>query len=219
VIKRIFDICFSLLVLILCLPVFVLVASAIKLSSPGPIFYRALRVGKNNANFQMYKFRTMNVSNHGPVITSLRDTRIFRVGSVLRKLKLDELPQFLNVLIGQMSIVGPRPEDPKIVSENYLPWMLETLAVAPGITSPGAVFYYAHGEAMIDPNAPEKSYVDKVLPLKLAVERAYLDRANFVSDLYYIWLTALAIVSHAFGVTLELPAQDTERAKNWTSVI
>jgi lipopolysaccharide/colanic/teichoic acid biosynthesis glycosyltransferase len=71
----------------------------------------------------------MNVSNHGPVITSLRDTRIFRVGSVLRKLKLDELPQFLNVLIGQMSIVGPRPEDPKIVSENYLPWMLETLGL------------------------------------------------------------------------------------------
>jgi hypothetical protein len=72
---------------------------------------------------------------------------------------------------------------------------------------------------MIDPNAPEKSYVDKVLPLKLAVERAYLDRANFVSDLYYIWLTALAIVGHALGVTLELPAQDTERAKNWTSII
>jgi len=131
---------------------------------------------------------------------------------MLRKLKVDELPQLLNVLKGEMSIVGPRPEDPDIVRNHYTPWMLETLVVCPGITGPGAVFYYTRGEKLIDASDPETSYIDRLLVPKLAIERAYLDRATIWRDLAAIAKTIFAIVAAALGASLNLSQHDIKEA-------
>lgn len=213
--KRLFDIVFSAAFLIAASPILLFCAIGIKISSPGPILYPAIRVGRGNASFTMYKFRTMGIANEGAVITAQNDPRIFRCGKILRKTKLDEFPQFINVLMGQMSVVGPRPEDPKIVNESYTDWMLETLSVRPGITSPGAVFYYAYGESLIDPDAPEASYVDTLLPPKLAIERGYIDRATFPRDLKVICYTAAAVFGEVIGFQVKPPRADIEAATPW----
>ena len=121
----------------------------------------------------------------------------FAFGAFLRKAKIDELPQFWNVLKGDMSIVGPRPEDPRIVSGYYTDWMRETLAVRPGVTSPGALWGYTHGEVLLEPTDPEGSYVRRQMPVKLAIERAYLEHATFLRDvgvvLRTVWTVLLII--------------------------
>lgn len=213
--KRLFDIVISLVVLVAVSPLLLISAAAIRLTSPGPILYRAIRVGRNGEHFEMLKFRSMHVSSGGAVITSSGDARIFPVGRLLRRSKLDELPQFINVLEGRMSIVGPRPEDPKIVDQFYTPWMRETLKVRPGITSPGAIFYYACGEKMIDDGDPERSYVENFLPPKLAVERAYLDRATLGSDVVVVLRTAAAILGDAIGRPVFPSTHDLSAATAW----
>lgn len=213
--KRVADIVLSLILLISFSPVLALAAIGVRLSSNGPIFFRAQRVGRGGIPFKMLKFRTMHVHLSGPVITSHGDSRIFAFGSFLRKSKIDELPQFYNVLKGDLSVVGPRPEDPKIVSEHYTDWMMETLDVRPGITSPGAVYYYLLGEELVDPIDPEGSYVERLLPAKLAVERAYLERANFFSDLKVVGLTAIAVLGPPFGLHVKPDARDLAAAEYW----
>lgn len=213
--KRVADIVLSLILLISLSPVLALAAIGVRLSSNGPIFFRAQRVGRGGIPFKMLKFRTMHVHSGGPVITSHGDSRIFPFGSFLRKSKIDELPQFYNVLKGDLSVVGPRPEDPKIVRKHYTDWMMETLDVRPGITSPGAVYYYLLGEDLVDPIHPERSYVERLLPAKLAVERAYLERANFFSDLKVVGLTALAVLGPPFGLRVKPDARDLAAAEHW----
>ena len=216
--KRLIDIVLSGVFLVLVSPFLVFAFVGIKLTSPGPVFYTAQRVGKGGAPFSMYKFRTMNVApkdDAGAVITSFGDPRIFKFGALLRKTKIDELPQFLNVLNGDMSVVGPRPEDPKIVTDHYTDWMMETLDVRPGLTSPGAVFYYACGEELIDTADPEGSYVEKLLPLKLAIERGYLARDTVLRDFAVMVRTALAIVREAIGRPLRANADDIAAASDW----
>ncbi|MEM9138193.1 MAG: sugar transferase [Pseudomonadota bacterium] len=213
--KRGFDILFAASLLVVASPLFLLAAVGILVASPGPVFYRARRAGVGNRPFEMLKFRSMHVNQGGAVITSAGDARIFGFGKFLRKSKIDELPQFLNVLTGDMSVVGPRPEDPKIVDQHYTDWMMETLAVRPGITSPGAVFYYACAEDLVDSEDPEGSYVEKLLPPKLAVEMAYLQRANFVSDLFVIFHTAAAIVGEVIGRSVAPSDRDLQAATRW----
>ncbi len=213
--KRAFDVVFSASVLILFLPVMLICAIGVKLTSQGPIFYGAHRVGCNASEFRMLKFRTMAAEGGGAVITGHNDPRVFPFGAILRKLKLDELPQFLNVLLGDMSVVGPRPEDPKIVAEHYTDWMRETLGVRPGITSPGAVFYYAFGEQLIDSDHPEESYVERLLPTKLAVERAYLERATLLSDIRIIIQTARVIFAQFTGRDFRADRTDIDGALVW----
>lgn len=213
--KRAFDIVFSGAVLVLTSPILAICALGVALSSRGPILYAAQRVGQNGHIFAMYKFRTMRLHAGGAVITGARDPRIFRFGGLLRKLKLDELPQFFNVIRGDMAIVGPRPEDPKIVDEHYTDWMRETLAVRPGITSPGAVFYYACGEQLVDDDAPETSYVARLLPAKLAVERGYLERATFLSDLAVIIRTVFAVLGEMSGRPMRPDPSDIDAATRW----
>jgi lipopolysaccharide/colanic/teichoic acid biosynthesis glycosyltransferase len=213
--KRAFDIVFALLVLMCASPILLVSAIGILLSSPGPMIHVAQRVGKNGALFRMLKFRTMHIRPGGAVITSSSDPRVFPFGAFLRKTKIDEIPQFINVLRGQMSVVGPRPEDPKIVELHYSTWMKETLRVAPGITSAGSIFYYAHGEDLISNDDPESSYVEKLLPPKLAIERAYMDRSWFLTDLHYVMLTIASVVGKLAGFKVEVPLQDLMRARNW----
>lgn len=216
--KRTTDVVFALVVLALMSPVLLLAAVGVRLSSSGPILYRAERVGRHGKNFEMFKFRTMHVNSNGPVITSHGDSRIFPFGSFLRKSKIDELPQFYNVLKGDISVVGPRPEDPKIVNEHYTNWMLETLTVRPGITSLGALYYYLNGETLVDPSAPEHSYVEHLLPPKLAVERAYLERASFTNDMKVVVLTAMAIFGSPLGLRFKLTQRDLVAAERWAPV-
>ena len=214
--KRGFDIGLALLALVLTSPLLVLAALGVKLTSPGPILYRAKRAGLHGAPFEMLKFRTMHVgSDRSSAITAPGDRRVFGFGALLRKLKIDELPQFWNILSGDISVVGPRPEDPAIVARVYTDWMRETLGVRPGITGPGSVYGYIYGDALLDAADPEGSYARALLPPKLALERAYLDRASLRGDLGYIALTAWAICAHLLGRPVALPRVDVEAAHRW----
>lgn len=215
-IKRLFDIVVAALALLVAAPFIVVAAIGIMLTSPGPIFYRARRAGRDGALFTMYKLRTMHVAqNEASSITSPGDSRIFPFGNLIRRLKIDELPQFWNILNGNMSFVGPRPEAPDIVEKHYSDWMHETLQIRPGVTSPGAIYNYLMADTLLEDSDPEGSYVRNLLPPKLALERAYLERANFFSDLTYIVLTAWAIMAHVLGRDVRLPEADIKNARRW----
>ncbi len=193
VFKRALDIVLAGIGFVFTSPLFVVAAVAIKLSSSGPVFYRAQRAGKGGVPFVMLKFRTMRVgADAASRITAGEDDRIFPTGRVLRRFKLDELPQLLNVLRGEMSIVGPRPEDLSIVEEHYTSWMRETLAVAPGITSPGSLHGTMLGDELGSAD-PEADYLRDVLPLKLALELQYVRNASLTTDLRLIVRTVLLI--------------------------
>lgn len=216
--KRGFDITVALVFLVLTAPLMAVAATGIKLASPGPVFYRARRVGRDGAVFEMLKFRSMHLARpgqEGDAITAHGDARVFRFGALLRRLKIDEMPQAVNVLRGDMSVVGPRPEDPGIVARAYSDWMRETLAVRPGLTSPGAVWYYACAEHLISPDDPEGSYTGRVLAPKLAIERAYLERMSFWNDFATAVRTVLAVLGQAAGLTVMPARADLERALDW----
>lgn len=218
--KRLIDIVLAGAMLLLVLPLMLVATIGIKLNSPGPIMYHATRMGMKGKSFTMFKFRSMHeasTNNRGAVITAHGDERIFRFGEILRKTKVDELPQLLNVLLGNMSIVGPRPEDPTIVELYYADWMKDTLSVRPGITSPGSIFYYGSCENLINEEDPEGSYATLILPPKMAVERAYLERATWLSDLVCIAHTALAILGKVTNHPVLPLARDREAALKWVS--
>jgi lipopolysaccharide/colanic/teichoic acid biosynthesis glycosyltransferase len=199
-VKRTLDILMATAGLILAAPVIAPAMLAIKLASPGPALFRAERMGRDGRPFRMVKLRTMHVRCEADSeITAPGDARIFAFGRVLRLTKIDELPQLWNVLKGDMSLVGPRPEAVAIVERDYHGWMLDTLKVRPGITSPGAIFGYTHGDALLDPADPEGSYARDQLPAKLAIELAYIERANIVRDIAVMLRTVSTIVQIAAG--------------------
>lgn len=201
--KRLFDLLFASLGLSVTSPLLLFAVLAVKLSSRGPVFYRAPRVGLKGRTFVMYKIRTMRFDQSDLSdrikITSRTDKRVFAVGQVIRKLKLDELPQLFNVVTGDMSLVGPRPEDPDIVRRYYSGWELETLNVRPGIASPGSLFNYTHGHLYIDDSDPETSYVEIFLPRKLALDMVYIKNARVIYDFKIIWRTVITILLTATG--------------------
>ena len=194
-VKRLFDVFASFIAIILLSPILLLAFLSVRVSSSGPAIYRAQRIGRGGTPFVMHKFRTMHVRpSTGSVITSANDSRIFLVGRILRALKIDELPQLFDVLAGKMSIVGPRPEDPKIVERYYTPLARETLSVAPGLSSPGSIHYYTSSELHVDDGDPERFYVARLLPIKLAMDIVYLRRVSLWYDLTIIAKTAITIV-------------------------
>lgn len=200
-VKRLFDIVLSILVILGFIPLFLLIATSIKLTSKGDIFYRAKRAGAEGKPFILFKFRTMmQDSDIQSEITGLNDSRVFFVGRILRKFKMDELPQFWNVLKGEMSIVGPRPESIAIVERHYNSDLYQsTLSVLPGIASPGSLFNYTHCHEFIDDNDPEASYVSSFLPIKLALEAVYVRNQSFLYDLSIICRTVKTILKIAVG--------------------
>jgi lipopolysaccharide/colanic/teichoic acid biosynthesis glycosyltransferase len=199
--KRLLDIVFASVAFLFSAPLFVFAALGIRISSPGPIFYRALRVGQNGKIFTMYKFRTMDPARSSlrSSITARNDPRIFPFGNLLRRSKIDELPQLINILKGEMSIVGPRAEDPQIVREHYRSAHFETLTVLPGLASPGSLFNFTHGEHLIGCDSPEQYYVGQLLSKKLALDTVYVREASLRYDLAVILRTVWAITSMAFG--------------------
>jgi lipopolysaccharide/colanic/teichoic acid biosynthesis glycosyltransferase len=165
------------------------------LSDNGPIFYRANRIGKGGVTFAVYKFRTMIVDADkiGPAVTASGDSRVTPLGAFLRRTKLDELPQLLNVLNGEMSLVGPRPEDPRYVA-LYTPAQRQILDFVPGITS-AASLTYRHEEQMLTGDDWETVYHQKVMPEKIAIDLAYMASANVITDLKLIFQTVFAMAS------------------------
>ena len=216
--RRAFDIATAATLLVLTAPILAVVAVGIRISSPGPVFHRARRVGRDGMIFQMLKFRSMHVGQPGAAITADRDPRVFGFGRVIRATKLDEVPQMLNVLRGDMAIVGPRPEDPSIVKRAYRGWMLETLSVRPGVTGPGSIFYYGWGEGLIDPADPEGAYIARLLPAKLALERAYMGRATLRSDVMTALRTGMAILGVLVGRPVRPDSRDVAAAEAWAPV-
>ena len=215
--RRLFDVALAGSVLVLASPLLAAGMAGVKLSSPGPVFHRAERIGRGGRTFRMLKLRSMHLGA-GAAITAGRDPRVFPFGRLIRALKIDELPQMWNVLRGDMAIVGPRPEDPGVVARHYTGWMRETLAVRPGLTGPGSIHYYGWGEDLVDPADPEGSYAAHLLPPKLALERAYMERATLLSDISITALTALAILGRVLGRPVPPPAIDVERARTWAEV-
>jgi len=191
--KRTFDFLFSAFFLLILSPVFLLIALLIKLDSPGPVFHRAARVGKDGEPFRLYKFRSMaaDAASKGPGITHQGDPRVTRVGHWLRRFKLDELPQLINVCKGEMSLVGPRPEDPRYVA-MYTPEQRRLLSVRPGITSAASVLYRHEENLLINPDW-EDTYIQVILPEKLKIDLDYIQRRTFATDLLIIWQTFLAL--------------------------
>lgn len=200
-VKRLLDILLSSLALIILSPLFIIAVLGIWFSSSGLTIYRAERAGLNGKSFIMHKFRTMHIQNDGraSAITATNDARIFPFGTFLRKLKIDEIPQLFDVLRGEMSIVGPRPEDLAIVKKHYTHKQKHTLSVKPGLASPGSLYNYTHGHLFLSDKDPEKSYTERLLPIKLDLELVYVNNFSILYDIRLILRTIYTITLLLLG--------------------
>ena len=187
--KRIFDLLLAAAALLLLSPLMLAVALAIRLDSPGPVFFRQQRVGRHGVPFNIHKFRSMRDGAAGPALTVGADPRITRVGAWLRRLRLDELPQLIDVLQGTMSLVGPRPELPRYVAQYPADLRDRVLALRPGITDPSSLAFIDEAELLARAADPEREYVQVILPAKLARAAAYAEHASLASDLGVLWAT------------------------------
>ena len=195
-IKRLFDIVFSLIGLILLLPLLLIIALIIKVESKGSVFYKQVRVGKNNTNFKIFKFRTMFIGSDkkGLLTVGNKDPRVTKTGYFLRKYKLDELPQLINVLLGNMSFVGPRPEVRHYVN-FYSKDDLIILTVKPGITDYASIYFRNEVEILKASDNPEKLYIEQILPKKIALNKQYIENNSLFTDIKIILKTILTIIS------------------------
>jgi lipopolysaccharide/colanic/teichoic acid biosynthesis glycosyltransferase len=194
--KRAFDVLLSSLGLLMLAPVLLGIALAVKLDSRGPVFYRQERVGRHGRVFRIHKFRTMRHDREGAglQITVGRDPRITRVGGWLRDTKLDELAQLLDVWLGDMSLVGPRPEVPRYVAHYPQALKDKVLSVRPGITDIASIEYRDESRILAQAADPEQAYIFEVMPHKLALAAQYVDQASVWMDIRLIWRTVRAIV-------------------------
>lgn len=177
-------------------PLFVILAVWIKLDSSGPVFYRQIRVGRNNRDFKLFKFRSMRVGadKQGLITVGGHDSRITRSGYFIRKYKLDELPQLINVFIGDMSLVGPRPEVRKYV-EMYTPEQMHVLDVRPGITDMASILYRNENELLAQSDDPDRYYVEVVMQDKLRINLEYVAHNSFMYDIRLIFRTFWTIIT------------------------
>ena len=183
--KRVFDLLGASLALLLLLPLMLAIALAIKLDSRGPVFFRQQRVGRRGVPFDIHKFRSMaaDAPQRGPALTVGDDPRITRIGRWLRRTRLDELPQLLDVLAGRMSLVGPRPEVPQYVAHYPSQLRERALSVRPGITDPSSLLYLDEADLLARAADPEREYIEVILPRKLQCAADYAAQANLRSDL------------------------------------
>jgi lipopolysaccharide/colanic/teichoic acid biosynthesis glycosyltransferase len=192
--KRTFDAAAAVVGLVLLSPVFLVVAALIKAQDRGPVFFRQERVGRGGRTFRIHKFRTMRVANAGALITRTDDDRITPVGAFLRRTKLDELPQLIDVLRGDMSIVGPRPEVPRYVAMWGDEARAEILTVRPGISDPASIAFRNEQDVLAAAEDPERHYVEVILPQKVAMYLDYVRTRSFLGDLRVIVGTLAEIV-------------------------
>lgn len=194
-IKRLFDIVSAVIGLSLFLPFFLLICLLIFLTSKGGIFYRQQRVGRDNQHFGLLKFRTMkpNSDKSGQLTVGNNDTRITGIGKFLRKFKLDEIPQLINVIKGEMSIVGPRPEVRKYV-DLYNKEQLKVLSVRPGLTDLASIEFINENELLGNSNDPEKEYIEVIMPQKLELNLQYINSQSFLGDIELVFRTLSRIL-------------------------
>jgi len=188
--KRIFDILFSSFILLCFLPIGLIISFLIVISSPGGIFYRQERIGKGGKPFFILKFRSMrtNSDTKGKLTVGMRDPRITKIGYFIRKYKLDEFPQFINVLKGEMSVVGPRPEVQEYVN-LYNDEQKKVLNVKPGITDYASLYYFKENELLAQSDNPQNTYIEEIMPAKLKLNEKYLENPTVFHDLKIIFLT------------------------------
>ena len=194
--KRLFDIISSIVVVLLGLPFFIIIAVLVVLDGKGGVFYKQERIGRYKCSFKLYKFRTMRPGsdNLGQLTIGSKDTRITTIGYYLRKYKLDEFPQLINVIIGDMSIVGPRPEVVKYVN-LYSEEQLNVLKVRPGLTDYASIIYFKENELLGKAKDPEKVYIQEIMPQKLALNTKYIREKGMLTDLKIILKTLLKIIN------------------------
>lgn len=193
--KRAFDIVVSFLILSVLSPLLLLLAAAIKIDSKGPVFYRQVRVGRYNQDFKIFKFRTMvqNADRVGPALTVGDDPRITRMGRLIRKCRLDEFSQLLNVLGGSMSLVGPRPEVRKYV-DVYTPEYMATLLIRPGITATSSIAFKDEDKLLNSGGDPEQIYIEKILPPKMELNLSYLKNISVWNDIKIMFRTVAEVL-------------------------
>lgn len=193
--KRVFDIAASAVILLILSPFLLLLAAAVKLDSAGPVFYRQVRVGRFGRDFRIFKFRTMvqNADRIGPPLTVGRDPRVTRVGSVIRRFRLDEFSQLLNVLGGSMSLVGPRPEVRRYV-DVYTDEYLATLLIRPGITAPSSIAFKDEDKILNAGGDPERVYIEKILPPKMELNLNYMKKISLLGDIKILLQTVAAVI-------------------------
>ena len=193
--KRLFDILFSLIILILFLPFGIIISLLIVIESKGGIYYKQERIGKNGNPFYLLKFRSMrtDADKLGKLTVGMRDPRITRIGYFIRKFKLDEFPQFINVLKGEMSIVGPRP-DVKEYVDLYTDEQRTILLAKPGITDYASLEYFEESDLLAQSSNPEKTYIEEIMPAKIRLNQKYIANPNLFVDLKIIFLTAKRIL-------------------------
>ncbi len=194
--KRLFDLIASALGLVLLSPLLLGVALWIRLDSPGPVFFRQERVGRGGRPFRIHKFRTMAHGAPGLQLTVGADARITRAGQLLRRTRLDELPQLLDVLRGEMSLVGPRPEVPRYVALYPAGLRERALAVRPGITDPASLAFIDEAERLARAADPEREYVEVILPLKVRAAAEYAEHATLWTDLQVLARTLRTLLRH-----------------------
>lgn len=194
--KRCFDLLFAVCFLVVFSPVYVITWLIIKIVSPGPAIYKAERVGIDGKLFKCYKFRSMRVDSGKVRLTTLNnDDRIFPFGKFIRKAKIDEMPQVVNILKGEMSVVGPRPEDKENADKVYVGDFVHILDVKPGLTSTASLYDYTHGETFED----EESYEKEFMPKKLKLELYYVNHRSFWYDIQLVLRTAWLIILKTGG--------------------
>lgn len=192
-VKRLFDISVSFIGIIFLFPLMILIGIIIKFTSKGPILFKQIRVTKNGKNFEIYKFRTMKENSEGnKQITVGNDMRITGIGKILRKTKLDELPQLFNVIKGEMSLVGPRPEVPKYIN-LYNEEQKKILNVPAGITDYASIYFSNESELLGKAKDPEKFYIEKIMPYKIELNQKYIENISIFTDVKIIILTILKI--------------------------
>lgn len=194
--KRCFDLLFAVCFLVVFSPVYIISWLIVKIVSPGPAIYKAERVGKGGKLFKCYKFRSMRVDSGKVRLTTLEnDDRIFPFGKFIRKAKIDEMPQVVNILKGEMSVVGPRPEDKENADKVYVGEFVHILDVKPGLTSTASLYDYTHGEMFED----EESYEKEFMPKKLKLELYYVNHRSFWYDIQLVLRTAWLIILKTGG--------------------
>ena len=212
VLKRIFDVSVSAVMLVVLLPVFLILAVAIKLDSPGPVFYRQVRVTQYGKQFRIFKFRSMvsNADKIGAQVTAGNDSRITRMGKLIRKCRLDELCQLIDVFRGTMTFVGTRPEVPKY-TEKYTPEMMATFLLPAGVTSIASIYYKDEAELLDAATDTDRVYVEEVLPAKMYYNLKAIERFSFFGDIKLMFMTVFAVLGVKFKDELK---EEKERVQN-----
>lgn len=203
-IKRLLDVILSVIAIVFFLIPWAVIAVVIKIQSPGPVVYRSQRIGLHGQEFTLYKFRSMRVDSGEVRITTLRnDDRIFPFGSFLRKSKLDETLQLFNILKGEMSIIGPRPEDEPHAAALFTGRYKKVLEIKPGLSSPASLFDYTYGEKV----ESEEEFKRKILPVKLELELYYAMNRSLSYDISMVFRTAVTIFCEVFGISQSIPKE------------